>query len=770
MLTALLCLSVAQTSISGVYRPSGLEPVAWSVNQHHTLIWNGQPYVPMGVAVDGNVADVSDAITAGAKDLIVRLPVGGSWQPVIDLLESKKINYLVEINSAAKPAKGVLVQPETYRRSGITEEGSISFPLVGASSAYAVVVTQRNSSVNVQKRFKAQDGLIRVPVNTGGLEHVLLVYPETTSMAQPDYWDEFDTQRDDLLATLKGTKFGTGLRGVVDPIGQAVSLFGEPKSFVPTSNAFRMELRSYLTEKYRNYETATRAWGVGTNDFSSMDDLTKLVPLYTDTRGVKMMWNPDGDFAYQFEPANSTAWVDIDTVIRAAAAKRYDRLVSAIRQVVDVPVVQRWSGWRGPYEASNPSLCGIGISATGESTTRLVESAAPAASSLFRWQKKGWLIATNITSPRLSDSAAELGAMGVRGFFGTLTKETREELEKLVGDTTLSEWSPTPLYYPEAASNPAAPMRLPGGYYWLPSPVPGIRLEMGSLFAGYRYDVNGQPTTVLWGLRGPGRVKMRLADPKSTTLSVKPLDGGDPQVRVHKNAIEVNLSEFPTVFSGIQEVPVPEAALVQTIARFEQLGKMGQPRQIDLIEEKFNFKNASAGFDRGPGASFAAMRRQYWMATSKLAPYTWVEAEASRNHNFSEVSTTPGTNGGASLRLKSIGPIDPRGSFAEYVVPIRYTEDQEIWVAGIIPPEARPNVLVKISGMEMGIQGDPVQRYANGYSWYRLGVTKLSGTSSRFQLVVNNSGPTELFIDTIFIAPVGMVPNGPLPPEIVEEK
>lgn len=770
MLSVLLCLTIAQSQNAGVYKPAGAEPAVWSVNQHHTLIWGGQPYVPMGLIVDGTREDIESAVAKGARDLIVRLPVsGGGWREIVALLESKKVNYLVEISSAAKPAKGVVVQPETYRRSGITEEGGVTFPLFGAESAYAVVVNARSSFVTKQDRFTAVDGKIKIPFETGGLEHVLLVYPETTSMAQPDYWDEFDSQRDDLLAAIQGAKFGPGLRGIIDPIGQAVSLFGEPKSFVPTSSAFRLELKTYLTDKYRNHETAVRAWGVRTNDFTSMDDLTKLVPLYTESRGVEVMWNPDKNIGYKFEARSSTAWGDIDTVIRAAAAKRYDRIVSAIRQVVDVPVIQQFKGWRGPYETSQPSLSGMGVRASGASSSALAESAAPGVSSLCRWSSPGWLIATSIDAPKLSDAAAELGAMGVRGFFARATPETLAELGSLSGDVTLAQWSPTPLFYPEAASNPAAPMRLPSGYYWLPSPMPGTRLEMGPFFAGYRYEVNGQPTTVIWGLQGAARVRMRFGDPKVASITFQTIDGSLPNPKIQKNAIEVSITQFPMVISGATEIPIPEPALIQTAARFERLSKLATSRQMDLMQEKFNFKNALAGFDRTPAANFASLRRQYWIATSRLADYTWIEAEASKSHIFSEIVAVPGANGGTALRLKSLGPIDPRGHFAEYVIPVRYLEDQEIWVSAMIPAEARNKVSIRIMGTDLVIQGDPVHRYSNGFTWYRFGITKLSGNNSRFQLVVNNDGPTEIVVDTLFVAPVGVTPSGPLPPEIVED-
>lgn len=768
MLAALLTLAVAQSQVTGVYKPAVGDPVEWKVNEHHALIWSGQPYIPMGLHVEGNREALETAVKAGAKDLIVDLPVSGAgWSDAVAYLEAQKVRYLIAINSAARPAKGVVVQPETYRLSGITTDGAVEFPIIGANSAYAVAVTQRNGGVMRQDRFVAKDGKIKVPLDTGGLEHVLLVYPETTSMAQPDYWDDFDSQRDELLAAIRATKFGPGLRGILDPVGQAVSLFGRPRSFVPTSNAFRLELKAFMTEKYRNYETAIRAWGIGTNEFSSMDDLMALVPLYAESRGIEMMWDPNRNVTYRFTAKDSTAWNDIDEVIRNAAVKRYDRLVTAIRQIVDVPVIQRWTGWRGPYESTTPSLSGLGVAATGSSSSQLADSAAPAASSAFRWSFKGWLIASSINSPSLADAAAELGAMGIRGFFARPTPDILKEIGTQEPDPTLAQWSPTPLYFPESALNPAVAMRLPSGFYWLPGPIAGNRLELGPLFNGYRYEANGQATTVLWTAGGRGRVKLRVSDPK--TLVFQTLDGSNPEPKIQKNGVEVTMSEIPMIITGTLETPIPEPAYMQTVFRFEKLVKSGEARQMDFVEEKFNFKNAATGFDRSPTTNFMTMRRHYWMATSKMAPYVWVEAEATRTHNFSQVATIPGANSGAALSLRSFGPLDPRGYFADYQVAVRSTQDVEIWMGAAIPPELRKSVTIKIAGTELGIVGEPVQRYASGFAWYRFGVTKLSGSTARFQVVVNHDGPAEMMIDTFFIAPSGMTPNGPLPPEIVED-
>lgn len=765
MTLGILLATLVQTSSAGTFQPSTGPAVAWSVNQHHTMIWGGQPYIPMGLRIEGSLAAINAAIEAGARDLIVDLPANGmGWKDAVAHLESKGVRYLISIGSMAKAARGIVVQPQTYRWAGLTEDRTIDFPAGDATSAWMVLVAQRDGALAKAQRVQSVNGSFSMPIVTGGLEHLLWVFPETSSLAQPDYWDDFDSHRDGLLAAFANASFGPGFRGLVDPVGQAASLYGKPKSFVPTSNAFRSELKTYLNEKYRNLETATRAWSVMANDFGSLDDLARLVPLWSGSRGGKMFWDPQRNMTYNRDANEGNAWVDVDHVIQAAAVKRFDRLVAALRQKVDVPIIQTWQGWRGPYELAAPNLTGIGIAASGATPSEWLVGAAPGASSLLRWSKPGWLIATDLKVPRLSDAAAELGAAGVRGFFGSATPETLAEMKTVVSEPSLSQWSPSPLFFPESARNPAAAQRLPNGHYWLPSPLAGNRLELGPMFSGYRYEEAGQSVVVLRSNAGPGRFKLRTLDAKG--LVFEPLDGVDPKPKLFKLGVEVALSEVPLIIKGCKEVPIPELAFQQTMTRFMALEKLAEALKTDLIQEKFNFKEAARGFDRIP-ANFATMRRNYWLATSRLAPYTWVEAEACRNHNMSDTVSLNGLNSGAALWLESLGAIDPRGIFATYEIPVRSNEDQDVWIAARISKANRSDVVIRTMGVDYPITSEPVQAYGPGIAWYKVGVTKFSGNSAKFEILVRNSGPVEMTFDTIFIAPVGMTPNGALPPEIV---
>ncbi|MEQ1821149.1 MAG: hypothetical protein ABL949_01435 [Fimbriimonadaceae bacterium] len=765
MLIATLLATLIQSSTSGTFHPAQGEPAPWSINQHHTLVWSGQPYIPMGLHVEGSLAAMESAIGAGATDLLIDLPANGmGWKEAVAFLESKGIRYLICIGSVAKPAQGVVVQPQTYRLSGLTEDQTVNFPAGDASSAWLVLAAQRDGSIAKAAKIPALNRTFSLPIETGGLEHLLLVYPEMTSLTQPDYWDEFDSHRDALLAAVAGAKFGPGFRGIVDPVGQTIGLYGKPKSFVPTSNAYRNELKIYLAERYRNLETAARAWSIRTNDLETLDDLARLVPLWSGNRGVKMFWDPVRSMTYNREETEGSAWQDIDRVIQAAAVKRFDRLVAAIKQKVDVPIVQTWQGWRGPYELANPNLTGIGIEASGSSPSEWLVNAAPGASSLLRWTKPGWLIATDLKVPRLSDAAAELGAAGVRGFFGQSSPDTLAELKGLVSEPSLSQWSPAPLFFPESATNPAAAQRLPNGNYWLPSPLAGNRLELGPSFSGYRYDENGEVTVVLRSNVGPGRFKLRSNEAKDLTF--RTLDGADPKPKLFKLGVEVNLSEVPVIIKGGKDIPIPEYAYQQTISRFMGLEKLADGMKSDVTQEKYNFKEAARGFDRIP-SNFAAMRRNYWLATSRLAPYLWVEAETCRQHNMSDKISLNGLNSGAALWLDSIGPIDPRGIFASYEIPVRTLEDQEIWIAARIPRANRGDVVIRTMGTDFPIASEPVQAYGPGIAWYKVGTTKFSGAGAKLEILVRNSGPVDMTFDTIFIAPAGMTPNGALPPEIV---
>lgn len=766
-LIALAGVVAAQSTSKGVYQPEGGTPVEWSINEHHALLWNGAPYIPVGVRIQPVLAEIEQAKAAGIKDVFLSVPVGTDWSPLIKALEAAQMRYLLAIDSLAPGATGVAVEPQTYRVAGITETRKVEVSLPGATSALTVLVTARDSTVMRVDRVAIEGGKLSVEVTPpGSLEHVLLIYPTHTTQSHPDYWEGFDGQRDAVLTAVKRARPGAGFRGIVNPMGEYVSLAGRT-GFVPSGDYFRLELRQYLESRYRNFETAQRAWALGVNDLETFDDMARLVPLWSGVRGIPHYWDPKTDRLYRSNQRTSTAWSDIQAVINSAAGRRFDRLCASLRQVADVPIVQEWLGWSAPYEAARPALNGIGMRASGSTPSELAQTAARAASSAMRWTTPSWLLATDI-DPASPDGSGvpvalnDLAAMGARGFFfrnvplAAVATETAED--------ALAQWSPEPLFYPESAANPAGPQRLPAGRYWLPAPGGGNRIDLGSSFFAYRYVDKGHTFTAIWAAAPIARVKLRMIEPKSAVVTT--IDGSDPKLKVHRNAIELDLGPLPILITGTEEIPIPEPALAEQVAKFNSLKKLSEEIRRDIAEEDFMHRDAVAGFDRLPGGSFSLMRRAYWSATAKLAPYVWIEAESTRTTNFSEIVPTSGASNGNLLSLRAPAALDSRGYFAEYNFPVRMAE-VEIWIAARIPNDSRGSISIDIGGQLLRIEDAAIMPYGPGLAWYRLGSTSLQGGSMKMTLFVNPDGASDLQIDSIFIAPAGTSPKGAFPPEIL---
>ncbi len=773
VLLSLIALAVAAnalTQVQGTYRPEKASPVEWSINANHTLVWNGVPYIPAGVRISGTLDEIAKAKKDGATDVIADLPVGQDWGLAVRSLEEGKMRYLLSVQSAAPGAHGFAVEPQTYRIGGITESRKIEFTIPGASSALVLLVSARDGAVIKSDKLDLPGGKLSYEAKlVGSAEHILLVYPELTSMAEPDYWEGFDLQRDAVLTSMKHAHLGEGYRGLVNPMGEYLSLTSS-QGFVPTSAFFRMELRTYLLNRYRNLETAQRSWSVSVNDITDFDGLARLVPLWSGSRGVSQLWDPTTNKLYRCNNRQSSVWADVQQVINSAASRRFDRLVSAIRDVADAPIVQEWKGWGGTYEAGKTSLSGIGMRAYGSTPSAINDSGAGAASSLLRWTTPGWLVATSIDAGPQADQAtignvmSDLSTMGARGFFfrGTHADYVKAEAGNL--DSSLAQWSPVPLFYPESAANPASPQRLPGGRFWLPSPGGGNRIDLGSGFYAYRYQDKTGVQTAIWTSGGAGRVKLRLAEPKVAVFTT--VDGTDPKIRVSRNGVELTLGPVPVLMSGTDEIPVPEAAFLEVGTKFNALKKVSEAVKHDIAEENFMYKDAVSSFERSPGGSFAQMRKAFWQATYKLAPYVWIEAEQTRTTNFSEYVSVPGASGGGALALSSPSSLDSRGFFAEYTFAVRAGE-VDIWVAAKVAPEARKGLKVVIGGQEMSILEDPVMPYGPGFAWYHMGSTSLKGASMKFTVQVYGDESNDMVVDAIMIAPSSITPKGAFPPELI---
>lgn len=784
--TIAIALALAVTTAfaqkrNGVYKASEGKSVSWSINEHQSLIWDGQPYLPVGIRIDGTVAAVNAAKSQGIRDVIVDLPANGlGWAEVLNALNQSGMHFLIRVDSLAPTAPGFAIEPQAYRITGITQDRTISLEIPGAKSAFVVLATKNDGQIVASSRETIKNGLLIYDAKPGAeIEHVLLVYPELNSIEQPDLWEGLDQERDSLLAALRHTPLGNGLRGIVNPMGRTLALPGKEPRFVPTSPYFRMEFRDYLEEKYKSIETLLKTWSMSSSELSQVDDSTKkmiatfsdfakLIPLWSSSRGVGAMLDPTTNKVYSCDNRRSKAWEDIAAVINAASERRFRRLIPSLRSVADVPVIQDWQGWAEPYENEQPIIDGVGMKATGTTQSALMDTGSRAASSILRWKTNGWLVATDVDLGANKDSATQLGSvlddlgsLGARGFFvhaetASLVKSVAEEATKRSTDTSLSTTQSLPIYFPENALNPAVPQRLPGGHWWLPCPADGDRIDYGSLFYGYRLRLDSG-IVVIWA-KTPGRYRLRFTFPKNARF--QSLDGSDLDPKLVKGAIEVNLNEVPVLVTGSDEIPVPEPAFIELEERYRTLLAIAESSMRDTGEERMAFMDVLSGFERNPGGSFVALSKAFRKLSLKVSPYCWIEGERTADTNFSDVVTIPGCAGGNALSLRT--PISPGlgGYFATYNVPVKTKEPQDIWLAAKIPAERRGDVSISFGGQVLRLNSDPISLYGTGFGWYKVGKTRFAGTGTKMRLQVDSGGTSEIMIDAILITPDDFQPNG----------
>ncbi|HEY0866032.1 MAG TPA: hypothetical protein VGE01_01565, partial [Fimbriimonas sp.] len=322
MRPAFLALLLGVPLISAAQRSGSHASAPWSISPSNALVWNGQPYTPVGAVIDNTAASAQRALAAGVKDVIVDAPAGGEGlAETVAGLEQGQMRYLLRVNSLAPLAPGIAVEPQSYRIMGINKARTVVVRLPNVTSALVVLAASRDGYVHSSQRVKTANGILSVDVQPkSDMDHVLLIYPVTEGLEMPDFWERLDSHRDVLLTSLRQAKPGPGFRGIVNPLGRTLFLPGKDFDFVPTSPAVQMEVAGFLENRYRNMTTAMRSWSMGGSGFSSTDergqptatfaDLARLVPLWNGVRGIPQLWDPKTDKLYAVDSGRSSIWKD----------------------------------------------------------------------------------------------------------------------------------------------------------------------------------------------------------------------------------------------------------------------------------------------------------------------------------------------------------------------------------------------------------------------------------------------------------------------------
>ncbi|MEZ5162757.1 MAG: hypothetical protein R2688_03200 [Fimbriimonadaceae bacterium] len=729
--------------------------------------------MPIGLRIDGTEEQIKQAISSGVKDVIIDLPsTGTGWKKSFEMLDAAGIRYSISFNNPAPSAEVIRVEPEAYRIPNLQYIYDLNLSLAGAKRARALLVSQRTTLVRQDDIIDVVDGKLRVK-NTReyNVPHTLLIYPVVDDLETPDYWEGFDSYRDQVLRSFKENPPGPGFRGLINPFGRIPNDLSRESHFVPTSRFFQMELETYLREKYGNIQTAMRAWDIRASDVSTFADLSKLVPLWAESRGLGQIWNTSSNRLISSEPTSSNAWTDIQSVIASSANRRYERLVQVLETQIKVPIIQDWNGWGSAYEDQKTGLDGVGAIVTADSIISVMNGVARPLSTVRRGTGSQFTWATDVRLPAegsfdLAQISRVSHDMGMRGWFFRCTNpEQMTQVASLANLNTLDAEGglPNVLYYPEAARGVAFPTVIAPNTWWLPGPGRGEVIDYGDGIEGYSYQDRREDFIAMWASSQPVQTKLRLMNPETWVYA--PLGGGEIETKIRKNDVELTVTPQPIIFRNPREVPVPmptwditNAMVAGVVTKFKALA---DPNGTEL----FRLSDYSKAFDRTPGDAYIALRQQWRELAIKAAPYVWMQAEKAQDNAFSATRMVQGASGNKVLMIRAPLAGQINSYQAKYTLGRSTVPNLDLWVSGRIPAHLRHLVDFQTAGKSYKITGPPVSFYGDGLEWYHVGRVDMAREGETELIIDFPAGQHEEFlVDVVMLSRDDFAPTGPQPP------
>lgn len=329
----------------------------WYVNQNHALIWDGEPYIPIGGMVCSNYIiwfDYNDPVGNKARwdadmAMLKELHDNGiehiylntnrwlngipnwAWESYFEELEKLDIKYGVQFSSshhesdyyAIRAAKARIEAKATG--SGIVEaESDVNFVTAGTASivqsSCAYVAVDDNTSQPVDSgtgmTSMTAEGKMKftadIKVQSGG--HYTVYFTPWVSVNDIMYVDPFKYRvEQEADYKLVANSFGGG-----DNFRDFIDILSNESGFVNAAEAVRLtgdlhdaEYAKWLENKYKDIDKLNEDWNMEDKP-DSFETAAKLIPLYANTeddeqKAVAMDMRNNKSYVYN---ASGLLWDD----------------------------------------------------------------------------------------------------------------------------------------------------------------------------------------------------------------------------------------------------------------------------------------------------------------------------------------------------------------------------------------------------------------------------------------------------------------------------
>lgn len=748
-----------------------------------------------------------------------------SVQRIVDYLDANGFRYGIELlDFPSKPLVGFLVKPTALRQSSPGQNPKFTNLQLPVSAVYALVSAPdgeilKTGTANVDPGGTAEVSMDSAPGD------VLLLYPQetffpgTTEGHLPDLWQGFDEYRDDLLVYLKKVKLGPGFRYFINPITEDLGVQGDAATVIPTSEGFRLEFDAWLSQTYGdNINDLIRSWGETNQSLPDFATAARCFPLWSGSKGVPDLFDPNTGKTYEIDnkPAvNDGFWNDLRK-FRTSSVRGYaESIADALKNfIADVPVVYSASKEESIFESRNPSGGFDGLAMSMQPGTDGTPVAVPGVYAMAQINARSlWLIGASpevnadagitahqpATQSELNSEFDSLQNNGARGF---MTVSLQDQSGASTAPTTVSnnvlswmsnyemklsdrsdalEQDPLVLWYPkEAIVLGAVTKVLSTGVHWLETSKPGHAFTFGPDLCGYYIDQHdgNYPAYVIWS---PDN-KMRVAtfELSKSDLPMVEDSAGFPIKVTHKKELwSIPVSSEPVQVTHVATLPLPQNTLDNTIADIDGLIAEAKLKSVPVTGFKdrlFFAENSMTKSSDNVETRYDLLRKLDLELRAILRPYVWVEAESADASNGWTTASSPSASAGSFLALKvnASDAVSSSGGYtATYQLNVNAPGEYEVWFAGS-PLNGRTNSAFAYTvndSVPVQIQAsDAVGKpYSDGFTWTKLGSTRLRGGRNSFTVTVNKPNKSDkvyrLDMDAFCFSKDPFVPHGTVKPD-----
>jgi hypothetical protein len=740
--------------------------IPWKVGPNLQLVWNDADYAPVGLQIAADDKNLSAAKLAGIQDFNLEVPVARDWKEAVAPISDR--NYFITNNATLPNAKGIIVQPQYYRLTGVKKSGTLTVPLPGAEWALVVIAMSRDGSIIYNGVANVEKGVLRAPYKAAtDADQIAIVYPFGESLEMEDLWSRLDARRDQVLKQVKNLKGEKGFRGLINPLGTSPYLSNRDNGFIPTDPMFRAEFEDYLEEKYRNLQVLAKAWGLRSlgeaTDFSS---ISATIPLWNGTRGVSYYFNYKTNLVIPAESRKMQFWSDLAETISQTRVRRVHRILKSLRREAGVPILQEWLGWSWFFENPRSELTGITAKVSQPTPGAILASLAGAMSSNLRAATPGPLFATDVPfTPDLGkpEVLEDFSKVGVRGLF--VRTSNPKDYTSIASMRMGSNFErPKGYYYPQNAADPAYTMKLGDGSFWLPAPNDGNRLQFGKDISGYQISDGRTPSYVIWRSGTSATTEFRLRNASLARFRSSSLI--PPKIELTKTGFRITLDSNPVLVTGAEHPPIPDGELLRLEREIGSMVKYAQGQRKDVSVDLYDFKGFREILESNPETAFVIAQRVHSKLSMRLSNSSWIECENSNDNSFSEVVKDAGCSGGSYLSLRT--PFaDVSGTLSASVFVNQTTsQGMTVWLAAKIPNLSdKDRIKLRIGGQLIPIRGNGVSPYGSGFAWYNLGVTRLPAVRNEVRIEVNGVASTNVAFDCLAFTDAAFLPKNTVLPE-----